>query len=142
MKYERAKQLAMFAHNGQKYGSHDYYQHHLLGVVALAEQHHLSTDLNIDDVRCVAVLHDILEDTQIDSHIIRYYFGEDVVTAVRLLTRDEGVSKACYLNGIKENRLALLVKIADTLFNLKESALNGNFTRVKKYTDQLNSLMS
>ena len=142
MKYERAKQLAMFAHHGQKYGSFDYYQHHLLGVASLAEQHNLSADLNIDDDRCVAILHDILEDTQIDSHIVRYYFGEDVLAAVRLLTREDGVSKECYLNNIKENRLALLVKIADTLFNLKESALNGNRVRVKKYTDQHNVLMS
>lgn len=142
MKSDLAKKLAEFAHHGQKYGSNEYCQYHLAGVVRIAETHNLASDENIDDVRTVAWLHDILEDTHITEELIFQHFGESVATAVVLLTKSTGYNYDDYIHNICQNRLAWIVKIADTLFNLNESALMGNVKRTKKYSNQLNLLIS
>lgn len=142
MKYEHAKRLAQFAHYGQRYGSKDYFEHHLLGVVQIAERHAQADDLGIDNVRCVAILHDVLEDSSVRSSMLFECFGRDIAQAVVLLTRTSEVSKDEYLQKIKCNRLARIVKIADTLFNLMESSLvGGSEKRIKKYTEQLKILL-
>lgn len=141
MKSDLAKKLASFSHHGQKYGSHDYCDYHLAGVAQIAECHILASDENIDDVRSVAWLHDILEDTSLTEELLRSHFGDTITNAVVLLTKEDGYNYDEYIRRICGNRLAWIVKIADTLFNLKESALMGNASRTNKYSNQLNLLL-
>lgn len=135
-----ARQIAVAAHEGQMYGSESYV-YHLNGVMMFAMADPATYDLGESVVGMAALLHDTLEDTDLAESTIRNLFGNDVADAVVLLTRKEGQDESEYIDKIKQNRLALVVKKADALFNLKESALNEHAKRVQKYTRILNLLV-
>lgn len=65
----------------------------------------------------VAVLHDVLEDTQTTKEELSV-FGDRVVHAVDLLTRREGQPEEDYVNGILTDKVAAIVKSADKVHNL------------------------
>lgn len=135
-----ARQLAIAAHEGQMYGSESYI-YHLNGVMMFAMVDPTTYVVGESVVGIAALLHDTLEDTDLAESTIRNLFGNDVADAVVLLTRKEGQDESEYIDKIKQNRLALVVKKADALFNLKESVLNGHAKRVQKYTRILNLLV-
>ena len=94
-----------------------------------------------DDVaEQVAWLHDVLEDTPTNIPTLNYNFGAGITEAVMLLTKRNGVAYEDYIEGVRNNPLALLVKKADTLCNLIQSTLQGNRKRIMKYTTQLQLL--
>lgn len=138
----KARKLAEFAHNGQLYGSKEY-TYHLSGVERIARSLAGADDIGIEDVVIVCWLHDIVEDTHITcDFLITSGFSERVVSSIRLLTKVDGEKHEEYINNIKNDKLALLVKKADTLFNLTESVKVDNRKRVKKYTEQLSELFA
>lgn len=74
-----------------------------------------------DDVKAVAWLHDVLEDT--DTHITELIdagFSDDVIQAVRVLAKGNG-SYEDYLAAVKLNPIARRVKVADMLSNLADN---------------------
>jgi (p)ppGpp synthase/HD superfamily hydrolase len=74
---------------------------------------------------CVALLHDVIEDTDVSADDLRQAgMGEEVVTAVELLTRDRSEPRADYIARIKENPLARAVKLADLRHNSDLSRLD------------------
>lgn len=70
--------------------------------------------------RIVAVLHDVLEDT--DASIGELYdtFGDEITNAVIVLTKQEGTTYEDYIQWIKDSdeQNAIAVKIADLHHNL------------------------
>jgi (p)ppGpp synthase/HD superfamily hydrolase len=132
--------FASMAHIGQKYGSEPYTVH-LARVMDNVESCVAAKDVCIADCLEVAALHDIIEDTTTTSDELRMFFSNVVVDAVIALTKFEGKTMDTYYLEVKANRLARIVKIADTLANLQESVANMNKKRVEKYTKQLNILM-
>jgi (p)ppGpp synthase/HD superfamily hydrolase len=69
--------------------------------------------------RMVAVLHDVVEDTQVTLADLRAAgMPESVVRAVDALTRRTDESAADYYERVKADPLALRVKLADMLDNL------------------------
>ena len=138
-KLQQAKLLATFAHADQLYGSEPYMKH-LEGVANIAKEFPLARDIGLIDVLIVSYLHDILEDTATPVIMLKR-FGEAVTRAVVLLSKSSDIGYASYINDIKKDPLALLVKKADTLYNLQQSVLNGNTKRINKYTTQLQLLI-
>ena len=72
---------------------------------------------------CVALLHDVLEDTGLTERELAARFPEEVVRAVRLLTRFPGEDYFLYLGRIRENPLAREVKLCNLAHNLDRSRL-------------------
>ena len=79
-----------------------------------------------DEVSCVcALLHDVVEDTDYTLDDLRAMgFPEDVVAVLTLLTHEGGVPYMEYVEKIKENPIAVRVKLADLAHNSDESRLD------------------
>lgn len=84
---------------------------------------------------CVALLHDVLEDTKVTAHdLLAAGVDEDIVAAVQILTKHPSRSYEEYLKGVKSHDLARNVKIADMLSNLADSPTNK---QIRKYATGL-----
>ena len=69
---------------------------------------------------CVGLLHDILEDTNIEYSLIEHEFPAEVVQAVEILTRDHGVAYKDYIKNIITNKMATEVKLRDLENNMNK----------------------
>ncbi|WP_199918273.1 GTP pyrophosphokinase [Pseudomonas veronii] len=79
--------------------------------------------------QCVAVLHDVIEDSDTTADDLRADgFPESVVTAVEALTRRRGESYEAFIERVSVNPLARKVKLLDIEDNL-------NLLRINKVTD-------
>ena len=136
-KIELAKQLSKHFHKGQKYGGHDYYEYHITGVVNTLE---LVAKEVTEDMIIVALLHDVLEDTSCTLETIYNIFGDNVTTAVSILTKSERLSQADYIERIVRCKTPRIVKYADSLFNHQECVKGGNMKRAEKYQRNLTEL--
>lgn len=107
--------IATYAHEGQWYGDLPYI-HHPLGVMEKVK-----SDI---DAMIVAVLHDVIEDSEYDAEaLIGLGICDRNVRAVEALTRDDSVSYEMYIDGIAAlkgdlGKLVREVKLADLNFNL------------------------
>ncbi len=119
-----ARDFAIQAHGGQRYGEHPY-EHHLDAVVALLGPHG-------DDAQVTGYLHDVVEDTTVPLDRIEAEFGLLVRNCVALLTDEPGADRAekkerthaklAQVAAGSPEALALIVKAADRLANLRECA--------------------
>lgn len=94
-----------------------------------------STDL---EILIIAVLHDIVEDTDVTYDDLREMaFSERVIAGVKALTKVEGQSHEEYKAGILANVDAIIVKMADLRHNSDIRRLKGitekDIKRVTKY---------
>jgi len=104
--------LAVRAHSGQVDKCGEPYILHLLRVMI-----GLGPSASEED-RCVAVLHDILEDTRVTlTELEDAKFPDDVVLAVDLLTRN-GEPYRQYLERLAKDPMARRVKLCDLRDNL------------------------
>ena len=140
-----ARMFAEAAHDGQMYGD-DPYTQHLTDVVMnvraeISSRQHLQKQPFTEEVVRVLIdsawLHDVVEDTDFSLETIHTVFGEQVAEVVDLLTKKKGLSYKKYIDNIKQNEYARLVKIADTKSNLAQSFYDNNQKRVLKYAKQL-----
>ena len=104
----QAMNLAYTAHHGQTDKSGMPYIHHPL---------HLAEQMSDEFSACVALLHDIVEDTDITLEDLSLEFPPQVTEAVALMTHDPAVPYMEYVAHIKENPIARRVKIADLIHN-------------------------
>lgn len=86
----------------------------------------------------VALLHDVIEDTGVmESDLEEFGFSEEVIEAVNCLTRREGEPYREYIDRIKQNPLAVKVKLADLENNMDIKRIKDpsekDFSRIKKY---------
>lgn len=70
----------------------------------------------------VAVLHDIVEDTQIELHYIFEEFGDEVGQAIEAISREDGELYFDYIKRCKKNKIAKVVKLADLGHNIDRCA--------------------
>jgi hypothetical protein len=116
---ERALAMALEAHTGQPDKA---------GKVYILHPLRLMMQMNDDEGRLVALLHDVVEDSDITLAQLRQAdFPDDVVTAIDCLTRREDESYDEFITRILPNRLACRVKLADIEDNM-------NLTRLTQLT--------
>lgn len=85
-----------------------------------------------EDENVVAFLHDVLEDTNVsEADLFKEGFSFEQVQAIKILTKKKGQSYSEYLKGVKQNKLAKAVKIADMLANLADDPTEK---QIKKYS--------
>ena len=86
---------------------------------------HLAEQMETEETTIVALLHDVVEDTDYTLENLREMgFGETVVKALSLLTHDDAVEYMDYVRAIKENPIAKAVKLADLRHNSDLSRLD------------------
>lgn len=110
-KVELAKRLASAVHYGQfdKGGVERIYHVLHVGQQFPAESPH----------RIVGYLHDALEDSPLLDHNGLYHvFGIEIYTAILVITRLGGEQYFHYIDRVKLNNIALLVKIEDLKHNM------------------------
>lgn len=114
-KVSKAYYFAKAMHAGQvDKAGYDYFISHVLGVVDELED---SAD---ETTYIAALLHDVVEDTEVTLSDVLRFFGGPVGATVATLTRPEGVDYADYIDTIKRSasKEAVAVKIADLTHNL------------------------
>ena len=124
---QKALDFATEKHKGQKrIGGDDYITH----PIAVCEK---VKSLGFgDDYQITALFHDLLEDTNATEKEILSYGNDEILTAVKLLTKQKGYDMQEYIDAIKSNKIAFIVKGADRLHNL-ECALITNDEFKRKY---------
>ena len=111
---QRALTFATKKHAGQKRIGGDDYITHPIAVCELVKERGFGEDYQI-----AALFHDLLEDTDATEDEILKYGNEEILTAVKLLTKKKGYVMSEYISAIKENHVAFAVKAADRLHNLR-----------------------
>lgn len=98
------------------------------GVPYIFHPYHLAEQLEEEYDICVALLHDVVEDTEVTlSDLENAGFPKEVIDAVALLTRDKEVQYLDYVRRIKSNSIARKVKLQDLAHNSDPSRLvDGN----------------
>ena len=128
-----ARTFAIQAHGDQRYGDHPYAFH----LDAVAE---LLAPFG-EEAQIAGYLHDIVEDTETSIDEVREQFGEKVAACVTLVTDESGFNRRerkaktnAKLSIVgPDNSLALVVKAADRLANIRESARGGDGSKLGMY---------
>jgi len=124
-----ALRFAFKAHEGQLDRSGIPYVNHPL---------HLAEQMDTEDETVVALLHDVIEDTDYTADDLRALgISEAAMEAILLLTHDDAVPYLDYVRNLKDNPLARKVKIADLHHNAQLSRLDEvrprDLERLEKY---------
>lgn len=112
----KAMKLAYTAHHGQTDTG---------GLPYIFHPFHLAEQMTDEITVCVALLHDVVEDTPVTLEELEKEFPKEVTEAVRLLTHEEGTDYFDYVRAIRENPVAKTVKLADLAHNSDETRLAG-----------------
>jgi len=132
-KTKQAMKLCFDAHKDQKDKSGLPYVHHPF---------HLAEQMEDENTTIVALLHDVVEDTDVTLEMLREEgFSQEVLEAIALMTHEDGVLYMDYVRKIKENPIAKAVKRADLKHNSDLTRLDTvdekALERVKKYREAL-----
>ena len=112
---EKALKLCFEAHKDQIDKS---------GMPYVFHPFHLAEQMKTEDETIVALLHDVVEDTDTTiEDLISMSFNENVIEAISLLTHDADVDYFDYVRAIKGNEIARAVKLADRRHNSDLSRL-------------------
>lgn len=126
---EKAIQIAVKAHAGQKQRNGDPYILHPL---------RLMMQLTDPDEQMAAILHDVIEDSDWTiSRLSSEGFSEKVLKIVDLLTHYEKDSYTNYIKKIKKHPVATKLKLLDLQDNMNISRLpilkDNDLERLKRY---------
>lgn len=117
---KKAREFAIAAHGGQKYGEQPYIVH-LDHVVALLKKYLDPDAQEYESILITGYLHDILEDTEITQQQIAAEFGDGIAWLVEKLTDEPGANrkerKLKTWHKIRSHPTAVLVKLADRMAN-------------------------
>lgn len=141
MDIEMAISIALKAHKGQAHkgqvdkGGNPYILH------PLAVMNRVET---IEE-KIVAVLHDVVEDTEVTIDQLRETgFSEEILEAINLLTKAKEDSYEEFIEKTLKNRIARNVKIADIKENMNLSRIQDpseqDYMRLEKYKRALERL--
>ena len=106
--YRKAYDLAERRHRGQTRIGGEPYITHPEGVAQIVREHGYGIQYQV-----TALFHDLLEDTDAQE--------QEILDAVKLLTKEKGYVMQEYIGNIRKNQLAFTVKGADRLHNLRSA---------------------
>lgn len=109
-----AMKIAYRAHHGQVDKG---------GIPYVFHPYHLAEQMQDEHTACVALLHDVVEDTQVTLDELAQVFPQEVIDAVRVLTHPKDEPYLDYVRRVKNNPLAKAVKLADLRHNSDESRM-------------------
>ena len=129
--------IAANAHRGQvDKASQEYILHPLRVMMALQDE---------KDQIC-AVLHDVIEDTEITADDLKDHFPQDIIDTLKALTHIENENYESYIDRIILNERACRVKLSDLTDNMDLSRLEeiteDDKKRYKKYFAARNKIKS
>ena len=134
-KEKLAYKIAKKAHKGQFDKAGKEYINHPL---------HVAEHCKTENERVVALLHDVVEDTNITLSELSKYFDKDIVDAIDCITHREEMDYKSYLEKVNSNPIARAVKIQDVLHNMDLSRINKptekDYLRLEKYVMALKIL--
>ena len=79
---------------------------------------HLAEQMKDEETTIVALLHDVVEDSDVTiDDLKKMGFSQNVVEAIALMTHDPDIEYMDYVAKIKENPIAKAVKLADLKHN-------------------------
>lgn len=130
---KKALKLCYTAHNGQVDKS---------GMPYVFHPFHLAEQMEDENTVTVALLHDVIEDTEYTiSDLEKMGFPREVIEALSLLTHDDNVPYMDYVEKIKGNEIAKKVKLADLAHNSDTTRLDEIndkvIQRVEKYKNAI-----
>ena len=139
----RAFRLSFWAHRNDWRESGERYISHPLAVATI-----VARDIGLDDVSvAAALLHDVVEDTELSLELIRDEFGETMETIIDGLTKIRGVFSSQELGQAENVRKlmlsmatdlrVILVKFADRLHNMRTIEHLPKKKRLKKASETL-----
>ena len=133
---ELSLSIATEAHKGQfdKAGV-DYVEHPI----------YVASQVDTEEEKAVALLHDVIEDSPFTAEeLLLAGLLETVVTAVQILSKKKGQDYQTYLENVKSNPLARVVKLADLKHNSDLSRLSSvtdkDLERLEKYKKAIDYL--
>lgn len=136
---EKALAIASFAHAGVWDKNSVPYILHPLTVMSFVSG---------DDEKIVAVLHDVVEDTDLTLDDLKEFgFDDVIVDAVDAVTKRKGEDYFDYIARVKENPIAIEVKLADLKHNSDPSRFTWDdpkkwYDNNVKYAEAQNILLS
>lgn len=113
----KAMRIAYDAHHGQT----DYN-----GIPYIFHPIHLAEAMDDEISTCAALLHDVVEDTDVTIEELASQFPEEVISTLKLLTHKEGQDYFEYVRAIKVNPTAVKVKLADLAHNSDQTRCIGS----------------
>ena len=115
-RYENALAFAAKKHEGQfRIGGLPYITHPV-AVAGIVKEKGGDTDAVI-----TALFHDLLEDTDATEEEILSFGNKKILHSVKLLTKQRNYVMKNYVEGIRKDGMAFLVKGADRLHNLRSA---------------------
>lgn len=133
---QHALQLAYQIHYSQTDKAGQPYIQHVL---------HVAEQMQDEATTTAALLHDSIEDTALTLEDLQAKgFDTDVIEAVRYLTHNPAVPYLDYIRALRDNPIAVTVKLADLTHNSDLSRLNTiteqDLQRLEKYRTAINIL--
>lgn len=94
------------------------------GVPYIFHPYHLAEQLQ-DEIACtVALLHDVVEDTDTTFEELSEKFPDEVIEALRFLTRTKDTPYLEFVKNIKKNKIATAVKLKDLEHNMDKARMS------------------
>lgn len=121
MKLSECVEYMKEKHKGQKRKQGTPYYTHPLEVSNILKNKGFNVEFQI-----AGLFHDLLEDTDITYDDILAITNENIANCVMLVTKEKGYNMEDYIERIRKNEMARMVKLADRIQNLSEL----------KYTDE------
>ena len=113
----KAIDIAFSAHKDQRdKAGRPYFMHPVI----------VASQMNSEYEICTALLHDVIEDTDITIEELEREFPKEITDALRLLTHDDNTAYLDYVREIKKNPIARKVKLADLNHNLDITRIQDN----------------
>ena len=132
----KAHEVAKKAHFGQTDRA---------GIDYIKHPETVASFVTTDEEKAVAYLHDVIEDTKLTLlDLKKEGFSKNIIEAVDILTKKKGQDYQSYLNLVKTNELARVVKLADLRHNSDLTRLplitEKDLERNKKYSSAITFL--